>query len=147
MRIVMSIHAQWMLGIVDNITKCAESGIPEDYEMAIGSHKAKIIWSVIKIDIHNYVCDLVGLESAFFDCLFSLWKASLLDEACERNMQVLKKHVTQHRLYISSVEAAHTILHDLMPLRTNQARQDKYDTCPCMNSLACWDVNVVLVCH
>ena len=147
MKCVMSIHALWMLEIFDTIVQCANSGIPNEYETAISTHKEQIIWSVIKMEIHNHVCDLVTLESTFFECLSLLWKASLLDDACERNMQVLKKQVTQHRLYISSVEAAHTILHDLMPLRTNQARQDKYDTCPCMNSLACWDVNVVLVCH
>ena len=91
MKCVMSIHALWMLKICDTIVQSASSGIPKEYETAISSHKEQIIWSVIKMDIHNHVCDLIAIESQFFDCLSLLWKASLLDEACERNMQVLKK--------------------------------------------------------
>ena len=32
MRMVMSIHAHWMLGTIDKIMESAESGIPRDYE-------------------------------------------------------------------------------------------------------------------
>ena len=129
MRIVMSIHAQWMLGIVDNITKCAESGIPEDYETAISSHKEQIIWSVIQMDIHNPVCDLITIENQFCHCLSLLWDASLLDDACQGKRQALQRDLTMHKLYTSSVSAVDTILHKLIPLRTSRARQDKYDTC------------------
>ena len=132
MGVVMNIHAQWMLGITDQISRCAESGIPIDFETAISSHKEQIIWSVIKPDIHNYICDLIGLESTFFDCLSLLYKASLLDDPTERRRQTLAKSVHKHRLYTSSVSAVDTILTKVMPLRTSRARQDKYDQRPCI---------------
>ena len=130
MKCVMSIHALWMLEIFDTIVQCANSGIPNEYETAISSHKEQIIWSVIKMEIHNHVCDLVTLESTFFECLSLLWKASLLDDACQRKRQVLERHLTRHKLYTSSVSAVDTILHKVLPLRTSRARQDKYDACP-----------------
>ena len=129
MKCVMSIHALWMLEIFDTIVQCANSGIPNEYETAISSHKEQIIWSVIKMEIHNHVCDLVTLESTFFGCLSLLWKASLLDDACQRKRQVLERHLTQHKLYTSSVSAVDTILNKVLPLRTSRARQDKYDAC------------------
>ena len=130
MRAVMSQHARWMLRIVGEIVQCANYEIPKEYETAISSHKEQIIWSVIKMEIHNHVCDLVTLESTFFECLSLLWKASLLDDACQRKRQVLEGHLTRHKLYTSSVSAVDTILHKVLPLRTSRARQDKYDACP-----------------
>ena len=130
MKCVMSIHALWMLEIFDTIVQCANSGIPNEYETAISSHKEQIIWSVIKMEIHNHVVDLVTLESTFFECLSLLWKASLLDDACQRKRQVLEGHLTRHKLYTSSVSAVDTLLHKVLPLRTSRARQDKYDARP-----------------
>ena len=87
-----------MLGIIDSVKNAAESGIPKDYETAISSHKESIIWSVIKMETHNYVCDLVGLESTVFDCLSILCeKVSLLDQEALSKKQVFDKHVLQHR--------------------------------------------------
>ena len=129
MKCVMSIHALWMLEIFDTIVQCANSGIPNEYETAISSDKEQIIWSVIKMEIHNHVVDLVTLESTFFECLSLLRKASLLDDACQRKRQVLERHLTRHKLYTSSVSAVDTILHKVLPLRTSRARQDKYDAC------------------
>ena len=74
---MMSIHAQWMLGILDTVTRQATSGIPKDYETAISSNTESIVWSVIKMDTHNYVCDLVGLESTLFDSLSTICKTFL----------------------------------------------------------------------
>ena len=133
MGVVMNIHAQWMLGIIDNITVVAQSGIPRDYDTAISSHKEQIIWSVIKQDIHNYVADLICLESTFFGCLSLLYKSSLLDDASERKRHALARTVQMHKLYVSSVSAVDTILHKVMPLRTSRARQDKYDMWPRRN--------------
>ena len=128
-----------MLGIIDSVKNAAESGIPKDYETAISSHKESIIWSVIKMETHNYVCDLVGLESTVFDCLSILCKKTvpLLDQEALSKKQVFDKHVMQHRLYTSSVSAVDTIFHNVIPLRTSRARQDKFDMCPCINSRAC----------
>ena len=95
MRMVMSIHAHWMLGIIDKIMESAESGIPRDYEEAISSYKEDIIWEKIKMDVHDHVCVLVAVESRVFDSLSLLCKASLLDEASEKKTQVLEKHKTQ----------------------------------------------------
>ena len=87
-----------MLGIIDSVKNAAESGIPKDYETAISSHKESIIWSVIKMETHNYVCDLVGLESTVFDCLSILCKkVPLLDQEALSKKQVFDKHVMQHR--------------------------------------------------
>ena len=123
-----------MLGIIDSVTKAAESGIPKDYETAISSHKESIIWSVIKMETHNYVCDLVGVESTVFDCLSILCKqVPLLDQEALSKKQAFDKHVMQHRLYTSSVSAVDTILHKVIPLRTSRARQDKFDMCPFIN--------------
>ena len=130
MRTVMSIHALWMLASMDKIVECVNSGIPEDYETAISSHKEQIIWSVIQMDIHNHVCDLITIESHFCHCLSLLWDASLLDDACQGKRQALQRDLTMHMLYTSSVSAVDTILHKLMPLRTSRARQDKFETCP-----------------
>ena len=83
MRIVMSIHAQWMLGIVSKITDEARSRIPKDYEAAIASHQEHIIRKMINKNILDQVCDFVGLESTFLECLSLLLEASLLDEECQ----------------------------------------------------------------
>ena len=130
MKCVMSIHALWMLEIVDTIVQCANSGIPNEYETAISSHKEQIIWSVIKMDIHNVVCDLIAIEGQFFECLSMLRKVSLLDDDCQRECQDLERVLAQHKLYISSVTAVNTILTKLTPLRISRARQDQYETCP-----------------
>ena len=118
--------------------KCeAESGIPRDYDAAIGSHKESIIWQTIKIDTHNYVCDLVGLEATLFEALSLLCnKVSLLDEEALRKKQIFDKNVMQHKIYTSSVSAVDTILTKVLPLRTSRARQDKFNACPCINSSA-----------
>ena len=134
MRMVMSIHAHWMLGTIDKIMESAESGIPRDYEEAISSYKDDIIWEKIKMDVHDHVCVLVAAESRVFDSLSLLCKASLWDEASERKTQVWEKHMTQHKLYTSSVRAIETILHKVKLLRTSQACQDHYNACLCINS-------------
>ena len=130
MRAVMSKHALRMLRIVGEIVQCANYGIPKEYETAISSRKEQIIWFVIKMDIHNVVCDLIAIEGEFFECLSMLRKVSLLDDDCQKEWQDLERVLAQHKLYISSVTAVNTILTKLIPLRTSRARQDKYETCP-----------------
>ena len=94
------------------------------------------------MDVHDHVCVLVAAESRVFDSLSLLCKASLLDEASERKTQVWEKHMTQHKLYTSSVRAVETILHKVKLLRTSQACQDHYDACLCINSLACLSLSM-----
>ena len=102
---MMSIHANLLSGCLGLSTASRTPSSPKDYETAISSHKESIIWSVIKMETHNYVCDLVGLESTVFDCLSILCKkVPLLDQEALSKKQVFDKHVMQHRLYTSSVQ-------------------------------------------
>ena len=132
---------------METVSLQADSLIPGDYEAAIGSHKESIIWQTIKIDTHNYVCDLVGLESTLFEALSLLCnKVSLLDEEALRKKQIFDKYVMQHKIYTSSVSAVDTILAKVLPLRTSRARQDKFDACPCINSSASAPLSMCCVC-
>ena len=85
---VMSIHAKWMMDIHTKIIDCVEAGIPKNYEQAIHTHKESVIWSVIKMDKHNYVCDLVEMESTINDSLSLLRREQLLDEDAEKTKQL-----------------------------------------------------------
>ena len=69
-------------------------------------------------------------------------KASLLDETSERKTQVWEKHMTQHKLYTSSVRAIETILHKVKLLRTSQSCQEHFNACLCINSWACLSLSM-----